>query len=103
MIDREAIDLNVRFNGSYYLLLWILKKYKKELPYNGEVKQFALSNNYSIKICDQWRNYGVGYRVWNLLHKDLTIGFLIGKIQCANLFELEEMWEAWKKDDSITK
>lgn len=101
MID--PIDMNIKFSGSYYLFLWILRKYKKELPYNGEVKQFALANNYSFKICDQWRNYGIGYRVWNLLHKDLTIAFLMGRIEIANLEDLRSSYEDWKKNDSIIK
>lgn len=100
MINFKPVDLNIKFNGSYYLFLWILKKYKNQLPYNGEIKQFALANNYCPKICDQWRNYGVGNRVWNLLHKDLTIACLMNKIEIANVFELEKMYNEWKKDDS---
>lgn len=102
MIGDKSIDLNLHFNGSYSLFRWILRKYKKELPYNGEVKQFALANNYCPKICDHWRNYGVGYRVWNLLHKDLTIAFLMNKINVSNIYDLQNMYEAWKKDDTIS-
>lgn len=100
MINNNPIDLNVHFNGSYKLFKWILKKYKKQLPYNGNVKDFAVSNNYCPQISDHWRYYGVGHRVWNLLHKDLTILFLMNKIEIANLNELKNMFEAWKKDDS---
>jgi len=102
MIHSEKIDLSIKFNGSYYLFRWILKKYKNDLPYNGQIKQFAVQNNYGAGVCDQWRNYGVGNRVWNLLHKDLTILYLTNKIQVANLFELQKMHEAWKKDDTIS-
>ena len=102
MINSKKIDLNIKFNGSYYLFRWILKKYKNELPYIGQIKQFALQNNYVAGVCDQWRNYGVGNRVWNLLHKDLTILYLTNKIQVANLFELQKMYNAWKKDDTIS-
>jgi hypothetical protein len=98
--DKEAIDLNIKFSGDYYLLMWILRKYQKELPYQGAVKYFATQNNYSFKVCDAWRRYGVGYKVWNIIHKDLTILFLMGKIEMANLFDLEEAWNAWKKDDT---
>jgi hypothetical protein len=102
MIHSEKVDLNIKFNGSYYLFRWILKKYKNDLPYNGQIKQFAIQNNYGAGVCDQWRNYGVGNRVWNLLHKDLTILYLTNKIQVANLFELQKLHEAWKKDDTIS-
>lgn len=103
MINFEKnLNLNIKFNGGYYLLRWILKKYKNELPYNGQIKYFALQNNYSEKSVDAWRNCGVGNRVWNILHKDLTILYLTNKIEVANLFELEKMHEAWKKDDTIS-
>ena len=102
MIHSEKADLSIKFNGSYYLFRWILKKYKNDLPYNGQIKQFAIQNNYGAGVCDQWRNYGVGNRVWNLLHKDLTILYLTNKIQVANLFELQKLHEAWKKDDAIS-
>jgi hypothetical protein len=101
--EQDAVDLNITFNGKYYFLLWVLKKYKTELPYCGQVKQFALMNNYSEKVCDAWRRYGVGYKVWNILHKDLVILFLVGKIQMTSLPELEQAWQIWKKDDSILK
>lgn len=97
-----AVDLNIKFNGSYQLLKWILRKYTRELPYNGKVKEFSIQNNFSEAICNKWINYGVGNRVWNLLHKDLTILYLTNKIPTANLFELEKMYEAWKKDDTIS-
>jgi hypothetical protein len=102
MINSEKVDLNIRFNGSYYFFRWILKRYKNDLPYNGQIKQFAIQNNYNNGACDQWRDYGVGNRVWNLLHKDLTILYLTNKIQVANLFELQKLHEAWKKDDTIS-
>ena len=102
MINSEKVDLNIKFNGDYYFFRWILKKYKNELPYNGQIKQFAIQNNYNNGACDQWRDYGVGNRVWNLLHKDLTILYLTNKIQVANLFELQKLHEAWKKDDAIS-
>ena len=84
------ININIKFNGSYLFFRWVLQHYKNQLPYNGEVKQFAIDNNYCPKICDQWRNYGVGYRVWNLLYKDLIISFLMGKVDNPNIYELEK-------------
>lgn len=92
MINTNPIDLNIKFNGSYPLFKWILQKYKTQLPYNGEVKQFAIQNNYCPKMSCQWRNYGVGFRVWNILHKDLTIAFLINKIEITNVYELEKIF-----------
>jgi hypothetical protein len=47
MIHSEKVDLSIKFNGSYYLFRWILKKYK-------------------------------------------------------NVFDLQKMHEAWKKDDTIS-
>jgi hypothetical protein len=92
------ININIKFNGSYLFFRWVLQHYKNQLPYNGEVKQFAIENNYCPKICDQWRNYGVGYRVWNLLHKDLIISFLIGKIDCADFYDLEREFLELKQE-----
>ena len=51
--------LNVKFSGNYYLLKWILKKYKDELPYAGQVKEFARENSYSQKIYFKWSHYGI--------------------------------------------
>jgi len=98
MNNTKEINLNIKFNRSYIFFKWILQKYKTQLPYNGEIRQFAITNNYCPKICDQWRNYGVGYRVWNLLHKDLIISFLIGKIDNLDLYELEREFLKLKQE-----
>jgi len=98
MNNTKEINLNIKFNRSYIFFKWILQKYKIQLPYNGEIRQFAITNNYCPKICDQWRNYGVGYRVWNLLHKDLIISFLIGKIDNLDLYELEREFLELKQE-----
>jgi hypothetical protein len=98
MNNIKEINLNIKFNRSYIFFKWILQKYKTQLPYNGEIRQFAITNNYCPKICDQWRNYGVGYRVWNLLHKDLIISFLIGKIDNLDLYELEREFLELKQE-----
>jgi hypothetical protein len=98
MNNTKEINLNIKFNRSYIFFKWILQKYKTQLPYNGEIRQFAITNNYCPKICDQWRNYGVGYRVWNLLHKDLIISFLIGKIDNLDLYELEREFLELKQE-----
>lgn len=94
-------DLNITFHGSYNLLVWILKKYRNQLPYNGEIKQFVLQNNYTLYCSTHWKKYGVNSRVWNTLHKDLIICFLMNKIENISLSELKQMYEFWKKDDSI--
>jgi hypothetical protein len=96
-----ATSLNIDFNGSYDLLVWILKKYKKQLPYNGEIKYFALMNNYTLYCSTHWKHYGVNSRVWNTLHKDLTIAFLMNRIELVELDDLKMMYDVWKKDDSI--
>jgi hypothetical protein len=97
-MNNKEINLNIKFNRSYIFFKWILQKYKIQLPYNGEIRQFAITNNYCPKICDQWRNYGVGYRVWNLLHKDLIISFLMGKIDNLDLYELEREFLELKQE-----
>jgi hypothetical protein len=94
-------DLNITFHGSYNLLVWILKKYRIQLPYNGEIKQFVLQNNYTLYCSTHWKKYGVNSRVWNTLQKDLIICFLMNKIENISLSELKQMYEFWKKDDSI--
>jgi hypothetical protein len=91
------LEINIKFTGSYYLLKWILKKYKHELPYIGQVTEFAIKNNYSKRVIHHWSYYGVGYRVWNCLHKDLFIIFLMGKIQYEGLEQLKKDYEIWKK------
>jgi hypothetical protein len=98
MNNTKEINLNIKFNRSYIFFKWILQKYKIQLPYNGEIRQFAITNNYCPKICDQWRNYGVGYRVWNLLHKDLIISFLIGKIDTTDFYQLEREFLELKQE-----
>lgn len=90
--DQQPIDLNIKFKGSYELLCWILKKYKNELPYNGYIGHFATANNYYFTCSKEWKRYGVNYKVWNLLHKDLTIAYLMNKIEIANLNELQKIY-----------
>jgi len=50
MNNTKEINLNIKFNRSYIFFKWILQKYKTQLPYNGEIKQFAITNNYCHKI-----------------------------------------------------
>lgn len=90
--NQPAIDLNIKFKGSYELLCWILKRYKKELPYSGYIGHFATANNYYFSCSKEWKRYGVNYKVWNLLHKDLVIGYLMNKIEVANLNQLQEIY-----------
>lgn len=97
-MNQQPIDLNIKFNGSYEFFRWILLKYKNELPYCGYASHFALQNNYCVSSPKDWKHYGVGYRVWNLLHKDLTIAFLMGKIEKANIFELQEIYNQLKNN-----
>jgi len=82
---------NVRFSGEYRLLKWIVKKYKDELPYGGEIMRFAYALPYGKSISFDWETYGVPSRVWNSLHKDLTIAALMNKIDVANLRTLQEL------------
>lgn len=90
-------SFNITFFGSYELLVWILKKYKKELPYGGKIKQFIFYNNYSLYCSTHWKRYGVIPRVWNTLNKDLHIAFLMGKIEMISLNDLKKMYEIERK------
>ena len=82
---------NVRFSGEYRLLKWIIKNYKDELPYDGEIMRFAYALPYGKSISFDWENYGVPSRVWNSLHKDLTIAALMSKIVESNFKTLQEL------------
>lgn len=77
----QNFTLNVRFTGDYEFLKWILKKYKNQLPYDGEILKFASQTFYSKDISYSWRRFGVQVRAWNQLHKDLIIAHLIGRIE----------------------
>ena len=89
---------NIRFSGDYQLLKWIIKKYKKALPYNGEVLRFSASLPYCKSMCHDWNNYGVPTRVWNSLHKDLVIARLLGKINDDEIKTLIDLKEEFKTE-----
>jgi hypothetical protein len=94
----KEIALNTRFCGDYSLLRWILKKYKKQLPYNGEILRFAQDTLYSKDICHSWNYFGVQVRAWNCLHKDLIVAHLLGKIEDPkDLCELQREFESGDK------
>lgn len=86
IIDKE---FNIRFSGSYELLKWVLQKYKSELPYNGEIFRFAVSNRYSENTCNHWSYRGVNERVWNMIHKDLVIANLMGAVKDEDVRDLD--------------
>lgn len=77
----EKFTLNIRFAGDYEFLKWVLKKYKDQLPYEGEILKFANKTFYSKDISYSWRRFGVQVRAWNQLHKDLIIASLTGSIE----------------------
>ena len=86
------IEFNVTFHGEYSLLKKILMKYKKELPYEGSVMTFVDSLPYALgSTGNNWNKYGVPVRVWNCLHKDLTIARLMGRIKEGDIRTLEEL------------
>jgi hypothetical protein len=93
----EEINFNITFHGSYDLLIWIIKRYKKELPYNGEIRQFVLQNNYTEYCSTSWKHNGVNPRVWNSLNKDLIMAFLLNKIQMVSLYDLKNEFNLIKK------
>lgn len=84
--------INVSFRGDYSFLKWVIKKYKSELPYNGEVIQFTKSLPVIANSTGfNWIKYGVPSRTWNSLHKDLVIARLMGKIKDEDVRTLEEL------------
>ena len=88
------LQFNVKFTGEYELFKWIIKKYKQELPYCGEILEFARQNFYSKDLCHSWKYNGIQTRTWNCLHKDLIMGFLTGKIkELKTLQELKEEFD----------
>jgi hypothetical protein len=90
---------NTRFNGSYELLEYILKKYKDILPYNGEVSNLAREYHYYKDIKYTWQKYGVHSRIWACLRKDLIILYLVSKLD-KNV-SLEELKEEFSNQKSL--
>jgi hypothetical protein len=89
---------NTKFNGSYELLEYVLKKYKSELPYNGEVSELAKQYSFFKDIKYTWQKYGVHNRLWALIRKDLTILYLCGKLETnISLEELKIEFDLNKK------
>jgi len=92
----DSITFNVRFSGSYNLLKWILLKYREELPYEGMVIKYMNDVLYTNNSSYGWNKYGVPNRVWNILHKDLTMARLLGKIKDEEAKTLEQLKEEFK-------
>lgn len=91
-IFNEKVDFNVKFSGDYDLLKWILVKYKEALPYDGKIESYGQKTFYSEKnISHFWKNRGVPIRVWNQLHKDLTLARLLGRIDEKDIKTLKEL------------
>lgn len=85
------LKFNVRFCGDLELLKWILHKYKTELPYNGSIYNFVAEINYEKTAVNNWKKFGVNNRVWGIVHKDITMAYLMGKIKdIKSLPELKE-------------
>ena len=91
-------SLNLNFNGSYQLLKWVVKKYKNELPYGGEILKFSGSLPYSKNMSNNWNLYGVPVRVWNVLNKDITIAYLMGNIKGKDLKTLKELKREFEEE-----
>jgi hypothetical protein len=82
-------DLNTDFEGSYQLLKYIVEKYE---IYNSQVTKFVTENNYGISATSSWRKKDtVPNRVWNLVHKDLIMLRLTGKILEDEVLTLEDL------------
>jgi len=91
------MDFNIRFSGDYQFFKWIIKKYKKELPYNGEIGIYTEDNFYSKNNSTWfWAERGVPTRAWNSLYKDLIMARLMGRIKEDQIRTLEELEEEFK-------
>lgn len=87
--DLNCDDLNIKFEGNYSLLKYIIEKYQ---IYNSQVTKFVSENNYSISSCKTWsKNKAVPPRVWNIVHKDLIMLRCMGKIEEEDVMSLEEL------------
>jgi hypothetical protein len=85
---RSCDDLNTKFEGSYQLLKYIVEKYG---IYNSQITKFITENNYGISASSKWRKEKVPNKVWNLVHKDLIMLRLMGKILEHEVMTLEEL------------
>jgi len=88
---------NKSFSGDYELLIYILKKYKTLLPYLGSVQELARQYKYDVSSPHKWKSNGVPTRVWLTLQKDLTIIFLMGKLD--QIVSLEDLKIEFNKID----
>jgi hypothetical protein len=82
---------NTIFAGSYDFFKYVLKKYR---IYKGQPYTYFRSNGYK---CCRWNYTGVPTKVWNLLHKDLTILSLSGLIEFENLEQLKNEYKSSRK------
>lgn len=89
-------------NSSYDLLKWVLKKFKKELPYNGGVVEFLKRSHYSTtNSSNYWKEFGVPNRIWLFLHKDLVIARSIGRIKKGDFESLEDLAEEFNNINRV--
>lgn len=89
----KDINLDDSFSGNFDLLKCLLDKYKNVLGYK-DIKEFAKLNGYKdFNTCSyRWMDFGVPQRVWYMLHKDLLISHLMGKLDAeeCDLRKLKE-------------
>jgi hypothetical protein len=96
--DLNCDDLNIKFEGSYELLKWIIIKYE---IYNSQVTKFITSSSYGISSSSSWRKNGVPPRVWNIMHKDLIMLRVTGKIDDNKVMNLEELAKEFSRISSV--
>lgn len=72
-------SISYSFSGSIDFLNFVLSKYNL---YGGSVRQFLLDNKWNNprQVKYSWSINGIPQRAWNILHKDLLIIHLMGKI-----------------------
>lgn len=69
--DRVHLTLTNGFSGSYDLLKFIIAEFNIN---SGLISSFAEAKGYTAHCAWKgWTSYGVPIKIWNTLHKDLTI------------------------------
>lgn len=86
----------ISFTGNLELLRWIIEKYENQLDYQGSVYKFANKIGYNDKSAIMnWKRFGIKSRIWYVLHQDITMAYLMGKIKDDELKTLSQLKEEY--------
>ena len=93
----KSEDLNTNFKSTYQVLEYVLNKYNIA---NGDVRQFAGNNFYNLTdprpVLTWKKNNKVPNKLWNLLHKNLVLLRVSGKIKDSDIMSLEDLEQEFK-------